>query len=103
MSNSTLHSYYQTIFSLAQHHKWSLSDIEGLIPFERDLYVQMLKDYISLRKKENINPGEGIDVSSMSEQQITDMVKVAALNKERMMQAMGDKDSGTAKKGSRRN
>ena len=29
-----------------QHHNYSLGDIEGLIPWEREIYVQMLIDYI---------------------------------------------------------
>ena len=33
-----------------QHHKYSLGDIESMIPFEREIYVQMLIDYI---KEEN--------------------------------------------------
>jgi len=38
------------IFALAQHHKYSISDIEGLIPYERDLYVEMLMDYLEQQK-----------------------------------------------------
>tara|TARA_X000001316_G_scaffold11730_1_gene4597 strand:- start:28 stop:183 length:156 start_codon:yes stop_codon:yes gene_type:complete len=33
-----------------QHHKYSLSDIENLMPFERDIYVNFLVNYI---EKEN--------------------------------------------------
>jgi hypothetical protein len=33
-------------FGLAQHHKWSITEIEDMIPFERDLYVDLLKDYL---------------------------------------------------------
>tara|TARA_A100000172_G_C3007664_1_gene98591 strand:- start:608 stop:763 length:156 start_codon:yes stop_codon:yes gene_type:complete len=33
-----------------QHHKYSLSDIENLIPFERDIYVGLLINWI---EKEN--------------------------------------------------
>ena len=36
---------------MAQHHKYSISDIEGLIPFERDLYLDLLLDYIEQQKK----------------------------------------------------
>jgi len=36
---------------LAQHHKYSISDIENLIPFERDLYVQMLIDFLEKEKE----------------------------------------------------
>jgi hypothetical protein len=49
---SSLAIYYKTVFALAQHHKYSISDIEGLIPFERDLYVDMLIDFLE-KQKEN--------------------------------------------------
>jgi hypothetical protein len=39
---------------MAQHHKYSITEIEEMIPFERDLYVQMLKNYIEkLKLKQN--------------------------------------------------
>ena len=33
-----------------QHHNYSLSDIEGMLPWEREIYVDMLVTYI---KEEN--------------------------------------------------
>ena len=33
-----------------QHHKYSLTDIENMIPWERDVYVSLLVNYI---KEEN--------------------------------------------------
>jgi len=33
-----------------QHHKYSLSEIESLMPWERDVYVNLLAKYI---KEEN--------------------------------------------------
>ena len=29
-----------------QHHKYSLSDIENMIPWERDIYLSLLENYI---------------------------------------------------------
>jgi hypothetical protein len=52
LSHNTLANYYQTNFSLMQHHKYSLSDIDGMIPWERDIYVKMLIDYIEKLKAE---------------------------------------------------
>jgi len=40
------------VFALAQHHKYTISDIEALIPYERDLYFAMLIDFIE-KQKEN--------------------------------------------------
>lgn len=37
---------------MAQHHKYSISEIENLIPFERDLYVDMLLDYLKKLEEE---------------------------------------------------
>ena len=35
---------------MIQHHKWSLSDIENLMPFERQVYVVLLQQWL---KEEN--------------------------------------------------
>ena len=29
-----------------QHHKYSLSELEGMIPWERDVYISMLSQFI---------------------------------------------------------
>jgi 3-methyladenine DNA glycosylase AlkD len=42
----SLMNYFKTNFSLMQHHKYSLSDIENMIPWEKFIYVDMLKQYI---------------------------------------------------------
>jgi hypothetical protein len=52
LSHNTLANYYQTNFSLMQHHKYSLSDIDGMIPWERDIYVKMLIEHLDKLKEE---------------------------------------------------
>jgi hypothetical protein len=37
-------------FALLQYHKYSLEDIDNMIPFERDVYISMLVAYL---KEEN--------------------------------------------------
>tara|TARA_Y100000782_G_C10093871_1_gene227368 strand:- start:382 stop:525 length:144 start_codon:yes stop_codon:yes gene_type:complete len=32
---------------MIQHHKWSLTEIENMIPFERSIYVDMLQAWIT--------------------------------------------------------
>jgi len=39
-----------TNFSLMQHHKYSLSELENMMPWERDIYVDMIITFI---KEEN--------------------------------------------------
>lgn len=46
LSHNTLQNYYSTVFSLAQHHKYSIDEIERLVPFERDIYVDMLVTHL---------------------------------------------------------
>jgi len=53
LSHTSLGIYYKTLFSLAQHHKYSIADIENILPYERDLYVEMLVEYMEeLKSKE---------------------------------------------------
>jgi hypothetical protein len=35
---------------MVQHHKWSLTEIDNMLPWERDIYVDKLSTYI---KEEN--------------------------------------------------
>jgi hypothetical protein len=42
----TLMNHFKTNFSLMQHHKYSLHDIENMMPWEKFLYVDLLKQYI---------------------------------------------------------
>ena len=39
-----------TNFNLMQHHKYSLSELDNMIPYEREIYVQLLIQHI---KEEN--------------------------------------------------
>jgi len=42
------------MFSLIQHHKYSIADVENLIPFERDMFVEMLLQFLKeLEEKRN--------------------------------------------------
>ena len=41
-----LSNHYQTNFALMQHHKYSLKDLDNMLPWERTVYVTMLLRYI---------------------------------------------------------
>jgi hypothetical protein len=47
-----LQNYYSMIFALAQHHKYSITEIESLIPYERDLYVDLLMAHLEEQRQE---------------------------------------------------
>tara|TARA_B100000900_G_C20335442_1_gene615962 strand:+ start:422 stop:580 length:159 start_codon:yes stop_codon:yes gene_type:complete len=38
--------HYKTNFDLMQHHKYSLNEIDEMIPWEKEVYVNMLVDFI---------------------------------------------------------
>jgi len=41
-----LEAYFRINFALMQFHKYSLTEIENLMPWERDIYVALLKQHI---------------------------------------------------------
>jgi hypothetical protein len=57
MSHMDLENYFKLNFSLMQYHKYSLTEIENLIPWERDIYVELLKQHIDEeeRKQQSAN------------------------------------------------
>jgi len=46
MAHIDLESYYRINFALMQFHKYSLTEIENLMPWERDIYLALLKQHI---------------------------------------------------------
>jgi hypothetical protein len=38
-------------FALMQYHKYSLTELEEMIPFEREVYVYMLIEYLEEEKR----------------------------------------------------
>mgnify|MGYP001206956512 FL=1 len=50
MAHTDLESYYKVNFALIQHHKYSLTEIENMIPWEREVYVTLLQQYLEEEK-----------------------------------------------------
>jgi hypothetical protein len=40
---------------MVQHHKYSITEIEELVPFERDIFVQMLLQFLKELKEQREN------------------------------------------------
>jgi len=38
---------------MMQHHKYSLSELDEMIPWEREIYVAMLIQYIEMENEKN--------------------------------------------------
>ena len=50
--HTSIDSTLETNFSLMQHHKWSLSEVESMIPWEKEVYVNYLVKYLEKQKLE---------------------------------------------------
>ena len=56
MSHMNLEAYFRINFALMQYHKYSLTEIESMIPWERDIYVELLKQHLEEeREKQKAN------------------------------------------------
>jgi len=54
MVHMNLENYFRLNFALMQYHKYSLTEIENMIPWERDIYVGLLQAHLEEeRLKEN--------------------------------------------------
>jgi hypothetical protein len=46
LSHEDLESYYRINFALMQYHKYSLTEIENMMPWEREIYLSLLENHI---------------------------------------------------------
>lgn len=51
-----LYNHYKLNFDLTQHHSFTLSELNEMIPFEREVYVDMILQKIEKEK----NNGQSI-------------------------------------------
>jgi hypothetical protein len=52
---SNIAVYYNTMFSLMQHHKYSMSDLNDMYPYERDLFVDLLMQHLKQVEEQRKN------------------------------------------------
>ena len=52
--HTSIDAMLETNFSLMQHHKWSLGDIENMMPWEKEIYVSLLLEYLK-QEEERLN------------------------------------------------
>ena len=51
LSHDSLVNIYYTNFAFMQHHKYSLTELENMIPWERDIYTGLLMNYLKEEKE----------------------------------------------------
>ena len=51
LSHESVLNYYSTNFQLMQHHKYSLTELEGMMPWEREIYIMLLLQHLKEEKE----------------------------------------------------
>ena len=51
MGHDNLANHFKTNFGLMQHHKWSISEMESMMPWERYAYIEMLQAFLIEEEK----------------------------------------------------
>ena len=51
LSHDSLGNYYKTNFALMQHHNYSLSELDEMMPWEREIYVGLLYEFLKKEKE----------------------------------------------------
>jgi hypothetical protein len=46
MAHMDLENYFRLNFAMMQYHKYSLTEIENMMPWERDIYVGLLQSHL---------------------------------------------------------
>ena len=46
MLHNSLLTYYERIFALKQYHNWSIKEIEEMIPWELDVMMTLLGNFL---------------------------------------------------------
>jgi hypothetical protein len=45
-------NHFETNFTLMQNHNYSLSDLENMMPWEREVYVALLVNYMKEKEQQ---------------------------------------------------
>lgn len=53
LGHDKLMNHFKTNFSLMQHHKYSLAELENMMPWERIVYIELLAQYIKEKETQN--------------------------------------------------
>ena len=62
--HDSLMNHYKTNFALMQHHKYSLTELNDMIPWERDVYVNLLIGHLK-EEEERIERQQNKNRTSM--------------------------------------
>jgi len=50
LAHENLYNYYKMNFAMKQYHNYDIDMLENMIPFEREIYVSLLLNYLEEEK-----------------------------------------------------
>ena len=53
MAHTNIESYFKINFAMIQHHKYSLTELDNMIPWEKEIYITLLQQYIEEENLKN--------------------------------------------------
>ncbi len=59
MSYLNLKAYYEASFAMIQHHNWSLTELENMLPWERNIYQGLLMNFLKKEEEEMKKQNKG--------------------------------------------
>ena len=51
MGHDSLENHYKSNFALMHHHKWSITELENMMPWERHIYIDLLEGHIKAEEE----------------------------------------------------
>ena len=57
MSNDTLVNHYTLNFELMYHHKFTLTELNNMLPYEMAIYLDLLNNYLEKKEEERKRHG----------------------------------------------
>ena len=51
MGHNNLQNYYTLNFAMMQHHNYSLAELDNMMPWEREIYLGLLMNYLKEEKE----------------------------------------------------
>ena len=57
LSHETLENFFKTNFLMMQHFNYSLTELEGMLPWEREVYLMLLNEH--LEEKARMEQAQG--------------------------------------------
>lgn len=58
LSHESLSNIFLTNFTMVQHYHWSLSDLDNMIPWEREMYILLLNKWIAAETERKKTGGQ---------------------------------------------